>query len=115
MNIVQKLALASSAALLISVNTHAHEASEHMKDAQSPDCAAMAEMDHEKMDMNDPVMAAMMKQCMATDAHGEVAASGDAHAEHNAAAANTESHAEHSHDAAAPVTAAAVVEEAHQH
>lgn len=46
---------------------------------------------------------------------GEVAASGDAHAEHNAAAANTESHAEHSHDAAATVTAAAVVEEAHQH
>ena len=114
MNIVQKLTLASSAALLISVNTHAHEASEHMKDAQSPDCAAMAEMDHEKMDMNDPVMAAMMKQCMAADAHGEVAASGDAHAEHNAAAANTESHAEHS-DAAAPVTAAAVVQEAHQH
>lgn len=114
MNIVQKLALASSAALLISVSTHAHEASEHMKDAQSPDCAAMAEMDHDKMDMNDPVMAAMMKQCMASAEHGEVAASADAHAEHSEASANADGHAAHSHEMTTPVTAA-VVEEAHQH
>ena len=108
MNLVKKLALMSSAAFLLSVSVQAHEAAEHMKDAQSPDCAAMAEMDHEKMDMNDPVMAAMMKQCMASDAHGEVAA-GDAHGEHDDAA-----HAEHSHEAATPVTAA-VLEEVHQH
>lgn len=115
MNLVTKIATALGATtLLISLSSNAHEASEHMKDAQSPDCAAMAEMDHEKMDMNDPVMAAMMKQCMASDAHGEVAASGDAHEEHAHEAASTDSHAEHNHEAAAPV-AAAVVEEVHQH
>ena len=110
MNLVTKIATALGATtLLISLSSNAHEASEHMKDAQSPDCAAMAEMDHEKMDMNDPVMAAMMKQCLASDAHGEVAATGDAHEEHAHEEANTDSH-----EAAAPV-AAAVVEEAHQH
>jgi hypothetical protein len=114
MNIVHRLALASSAALMISVTAHAHEASEHMKDAQSPDCAAMAEMDHDKMDMNDPVMAAMMKQCMASSVHGEVAAGAAAHAEHGEAAASTEDHAQHSHEMTTPVTAA-VAEEAHQH
>jgi|GEM_PF-302237 len=114
MNIVTKLAIASSVALVISFSAQAHEAAEHMKKAQSPDCAAMAEMDHDKMDMNDPVMAAMMKQCMASDAHGAVAASGEAHEEHGDAAANGHSHAEHSHEMVTPVTAA-VAEEAHQH
>lgn len=98
-------------ALLISTSSNAHEASEHMKGAQSPDCAAMAEMDHEKMDMNDSVMAAMMKQCMASDTHAEVSTSGDEHAH---AATSTESHAEHNHEAAASV-GAAVGAETHQH
>ncbi len=42
----------------------AHEPEQHMKDAEKPNCAAMKDMDHSKMDMNDPVMQAMMKQCM---------------------------------------------------
>lgn len=114
MNLFTKITALGATALFLSVSAYAHDPKEHMKEAQSPDCAAMAEMDHEKMDMNDPVMAAMMKQCMASGAHGEVAASGDAHAEHGVAAANTDSHEEHSHEMAAPVTAA-VAEEAHQH
>ena len=42
----------------------AHDPKEHMKDAEKPNCAAMKDMDQSKMDMNDPVTQAMMKQCM---------------------------------------------------
>lgn len=42
-----------------------------MKNAEKPDCAVMDNMDHSKMDMNDPVMQAMMKQCMSTMHHDE--------------------------------------------
>ena len=28
-------------------------------------------MDHSKMDMNDPIMQAMMKQCMGNQSHGD--------------------------------------------
>lgn len=45
-------------------NALAHEPEKHMKDAEKPNCAAMKDMDDSKMDMNDPVMQAMMKQCM---------------------------------------------------
>ncbi len=48
----------------------AHDPKEHMKDAEKPDCKAMKDMDHSKMDMNDPVMQAMMKQCMDGMNHG---------------------------------------------
>jgi hypothetical protein len=40
-----------------------------MKDAEKPDCAAMKNMDHSKMDMSDPMMQAMMKQCMSEMNH----------------------------------------------
>lgn len=114
MNTMMKLAIVSGAAFLISFTAQAHEPEEHMKEAQSPDCAAMADMDHDKMDMDDPVMAAMMKQCMASGTHGEVAANAAADGEHGHADANTQNHAEHSHETVAPVTAA-VAEDAHQH
>lgn len=48
----------------------AHDPKEHMKDAEKPNCAAMKDMDHSKMDMNDPVTQAMMKQCMES-MHGD--------------------------------------------
>ena len=50
--------------LVVSAIANAHAPEEHMKEAQSPDCAAMSGMDKGKMDMDDPVMQAMMKQCM---------------------------------------------------
>ena len=47
--------------------TSAHDPAEHAKEAAAknaaPDCAAMNDMDHSKMDMNDPVMKAMMAKC----------------------------------------------------
>lgn len=55
------LTLATTAALTISAQ--AHDPKEHMTDAEKPDCAAMKDMDHSKMDMNDPVTMAMMKKC----------------------------------------------------
>ena len=50
--------------LAIAFSVQAHDPKEHMKDAEKPDCAAMKNMDHSKMDMSDPMMQAMMKQCM---------------------------------------------------
>lgn len=52
------------AALSSALSAQAHDPKEHMKDAEKPDCTAMDSMDHSKMDMNDPVMQAMMQQCM---------------------------------------------------
>ena len=49
-------------ALLLALSAQAHDPKEHMKEAQAPDCAAMKDMDHSKMDMKDPVMQAMMKK-----------------------------------------------------
>ena len=51
-------------ALIYGLSAQAHEPKEHMQDAKKPDCAAMDNMDQSKMDMDDPVMQAMMKQCM---------------------------------------------------
>jgi len=51
-------------ALIYGLSAQAHDPKEHMQDAQKPDCAAMDNMDQSRMDMNDPVMQAMMKQCM---------------------------------------------------
>lgn len=41
----------------------AHDPSEHDKEKEAVDCSSMKDMDHSKMDMADPVMQAMMKQC----------------------------------------------------
>jgi hypothetical protein len=54
--------------LVFSLSAHAHDPKEHMQNAEKPDCAAMKNMDNSKMDMNDPVMQAMMEQC-AQDSH----------------------------------------------
>lgn len=56
------LTLFSTMALVCTAQ--AHDPEEHMKDAEKPNCAAMKDMDHSKMDMSDPVMQAMMKKCM---------------------------------------------------
>jgi hypothetical protein len=54
-------------ALAITVAAQAHDPKEHMKTAENPDCAAMQDMDHSKMNKDDPVTQAMMKQCMNDD------------------------------------------------
>ena len=56
--------LAVTATLAIPFAAEAHDPREHLKDAESPNCIAMRDMEHGKMDADDPVMQAMMKQCM---------------------------------------------------
>ncbi|MFT6914223.1 MAG: hypothetical protein ACJAWL_000511 [Motiliproteus sp.] len=51
-------------ALMLAFSAQAHSEKEHMKTAENPDCTAMSTMDQGDMDMNDPVVMAMMQQCM---------------------------------------------------
>jgi hypothetical protein len=67
--------------LLLAFSACAHDPAEHMKEGQKPDCAAMKNMDHSKMDMKDPVMQAMMQKCM-KEMHGDQAPEGDDHSAH---------------------------------
>jgi hypothetical protein len=82
----QCVVLLAVPALMLAFSVQAHSEKEHMEKAENPDCAAMSMMDHSKMDMNDPVVMAMMQQCMSTMSHGseeaESAAHGDSHDEH---------------------------------
>ena len=87
------------AALGVTFSAQAHDPKEHMKDAENPNCAAMKDMDHSKMDMSDPVMQAMMKQCMKDMHHDDDSramnhddASDDGHKE-----GSGEQHSEHQH------------------
>ena len=81
----------------IAFSAQAHDPKEHMKDAEKPDCAAMKNMDHSKMDMNDPVMQAMMKQCM-NDMHHNEAKKDQAQANHqDNEKISGEQHSEHKH------------------
>lgn len=87
------------AALGVVFSAQAHDPKEHMKNAENPNCAAMKDMDHSKMDMNDPVMHAMMKQCMKDMHHDDDShamshddASDDDHQEDS-----DEQHSEHQH------------------
>ncbi|MFC6633100.1 hypothetical protein [Microbulbifer taiwanensis] len=52
------------AALFTATATQAHDPSLHKNKGEKPKCEAMENMDHSKMDPNDPVMQAMMKKCM---------------------------------------------------
>lgn len=63
------LKIVTTVSLMFAVTvTYAHDASMHKKkNAEKPKCEAMQNMDHSKMDSNDPIMQAMMKQCMDTD------------------------------------------------
>ncbi|MFT5260750.1 MAG: hypothetical protein ACI9XU_000756 [Arenicella sp.] len=49
--------------LFMSTSVTAHDPSMHAATKEKPNCAAMHKMDSPKMDMSDPVMQAMMKQC----------------------------------------------------
>ena len=85
------------AALNVAFLAQAHDPKEHMKDAKNPNCAAMQDMDHSKMDMQDPVMQAMMKQC-APNMHHEESENDEAQADHNDdKKISDEKHSEHKH------------------
>ena len=60
--LIQSCCIAISTLAFV-VFVQAHDFEEHVKDAEKPDCAAIKNMDHAKMDMDDPVMQAMMKKC----------------------------------------------------
>ncbi len=57
-------------ALVTAFSAEAHDPKEHMKNAEKPDCKAMEGMDHSRMDMDDPVMQAIMQKCM-QEIHGD--------------------------------------------
>lgn len=63
------------ATLLVSNPALAHDPKLHKDSNEKPNCKAMQDMDHSKMDMDDPVMQAMMKKC--ADAHPADSESGD--------------------------------------
>lgn len=48
-------------------SVHAHDPSEHKTKREKPKCEAMKNMDHSKMDANDPIRMAMMKKCMSEE------------------------------------------------
>ena len=63
MNIKTTFPAIALAALFISGSALGHEPSKHTATTEKPNCEAMHKMDSAKMDMSDPVMQAMMKQC----------------------------------------------------
>jgi len=73
-------------ALMLAFSVQAHGEKEHMKTAENPDCAAMSTMDHSKMDMSDPVLMAMMQQCMSSMQHGSAEAENAPHGNDSAGA-----------------------------
>ncbi|MFT6914242.1 MAG: hypothetical protein ACJAWL_000530 [Motiliproteus sp.] len=87
-------------ALMLAFSAQAHSEKEHMKTAEDPDCAAMSTMDHGDMDMNDPVVMAMMQQCMSDMQHGSAEAEETEEVEnasHGHSSAEAEN-ASHGHD-----------------
>jgi hypothetical protein len=69
MNNTLRITLAA-ALFTVAQTAFAHDPAEHAKETAAanagPDCAAMQNMDHSKMDMKDPVMMAMMAKCSGT-------------------------------------------------
>lgn len=66
-----RLPLAALPLLLLPWLAQAHGPQEHMNQGEQPDCAAMQNMDHSTMDAKDPVIQAMMQQCMKMMEHGQ--------------------------------------------
>lgn len=69
MTVVKQLLMTVlTSALLLTSTAYAHDASKHKKkDAEKPKCELMKNMSQSEADKNDPVMQAMMKQCMAAN------------------------------------------------
>jgi hypothetical protein len=66
------ITLAGATFILMTSTVSAHSPEMHKKaNAEKPKCEGMQNMDSAKMDMNDPIMQAMMAQCMGNDSHGQ--------------------------------------------
>ena len=74
MNVVPAITLLFAVSLATLNAANAHDPSLHQQEAEGPKCVAMAGLDHSEMDMDDPVMQAMMMKC--ADSASE---SGDGH------------------------------------
>jgi uncharacterized protein involved in copper resistance len=61
MKTLTKIALVLIPTITLSITATAHDPKLHAKKAEKADCR---KMDHSKMDMKNPVAAAMMKKCM---------------------------------------------------
>ena len=68
---------AAALATLLATSVLAHDPKEHAGETEKPKCSAMKNMDHSKMNMDDPVMQAMMKKCMSQMNHDESAGKDD--------------------------------------
>lgn len=67
------LTTVSTAFIVLGAVANAHDPALHKKEnAEKPNCESMQNMDHSTMDMNDPVMQAMIKQCISDKGHGEI-------------------------------------------
>jgi len=65
-------ALISAAFIFTATTANAHSPEMHKKEnTEKPNCEGMQNMDHSTMDINDPIMQAMMKQCMSGEGHRE--------------------------------------------
>jgi len=70
--------------LVLMSNAYAHDASMHKKsNAEKPKCESMNNIDHSKMDKNDPIMQAMMQQCMGDKSHDPAPAESETSANSN--------------------------------
>jgi hypothetical protein len=78
------------ASVLFSGAASAHDPSQHAATKEKPKCEAMHKMDSSTMDINDPVMQAMMQQCGKPDMANH-------HDEQAAKPACTEEHAKLGH------------------
>lgn len=84
------------AALGTTLTAQAHDPKEHMKDAEAPNCASMHNMEHGKMDMDDPIMVAMMQQCM-DEMHGDKNQATEEAEKEMAESESMHEHSEHHH------------------
>lgn len=62
---INKTSIISASLMALSLSVSAHDPSMHAKKAEKADCTSYNKMmkSDKKMDMNDPVMMAMMKKC----------------------------------------------------
>lgn len=85
------LCLVSLPAMMLALYTQAHDPKEHMQNTEKLDCSAMKNMDHSKMDMDDPVVLAIMEKCK-EHMDDENEKKEDKHAKHKDHADDTHKH-----------------------
>lgn len=89
-----KLMLVMVPMALLALPVQAHDPSEHMANAEKPNCESMKGMDHSSMNADDPVAQAMAMKCMQSAADDAMPAAEHPHA---ATAHEQEADDEHQH------------------